>query len=405
MKKLVLDFGHGATNSEGVYDPGACGNGLQEADLVLDIGERVQAKLAPYDVDVQICPRSDSLKERADFANNLGADFFCSIHIDAGGGTGFESYVYSGASGTTRQLQDIIHNEIMAYLAPLGVADRGRKQANYAVLRLTKMSAILLENLFVDNTQDATRLKDDTFLDGHSNAIAWALVVALGLQLKQKQPEQPMEQAGTIATGQPAATLAQAREFLQQVAPDWALMADLYYSIGPKYNIRPDVALCQACKETGYFRFGGAVTADKNNFCGLKVVTAAGDTPADHATFADRATGVEAHVQHLAAYFTMDPIANLVDPRFEVVAKVHGRGKLKYVEDLGGKWAPNKQYGESIVHDYLDKLLAVVVPAADPAPDPCSGCVKVRELQEQLNRYRQAVDIVTAALEKVKGAG
>ncbi|UTR13507.1 peptidoglycan-binding protein [Salipaludibacillus sp. LMS25] len=54
--------------------------------------------------------------------------------------------------------------------------NRGEKQANFAVLRLTNMSAILTENGFIDNASDANKLKDDKFLDkiaeGHVNAIA-----------------------------------------------------------------------------------------------------------------------------------------------------------------------------------------------------------------------------------------
>jgi N-acetylmuramoyl-L-alanine amidase len=190
-KIIVLDPGHGGTNSSGVYDPGACGNGMREADLTLDIVTRTQSKLVPYDVDVRIGPRADSLAERAAFANNLKADFLCAIHINAGGGTGFESYIYDNAPGTSGQLQNIIHSEIMAYLVTLGVANRGKKSANFAVLRETNMPAVLLENLFIDNTQDANLLKDNDFMDGLANAIAWALVVALGLKLKQVAPIPP----------------------------------------------------------------------------------------------------------------------------------------------------------------------------------------------------------------------
>nr|WP_315990580.1 N-acetylmuramoyl-L-alanine amidase [Desulforamulus aquiferis] len=39
-----------------------------------------------------------SLNSRAVFANNLRADLYVSIHINAGGGAGFESYIYNGPS-------------------------------------------------------------------------------------------------------------------------------------------------------------------------------------------------------------------------------------------------------------------------------------------------------------------
>lgn len=182
MKIIVGDAGHGGK------DPGACGNGLKEADITIDLIERIQTKLAPYDVDFLIGPRSDNLQERADFANQLNADYFLSIHVNAGGGTGFESYVYTDASEESRQLRDVVHDAITSgFLVDQGVVDRGRKQDNFAVLRETNMPAVLLENLFIDNEQDAAKLMDDAFLNGLANEIAWGLVKALGL--KRKTPE------------------------------------------------------------------------------------------------------------------------------------------------------------------------------------------------------------------------
>lgn len=42
-----------------------------------------------------------------------------------------------------------------------------------------------------------------------------------------------------------------------------------YYDEAGREGIRPDVALCQALKETGYFAYGGDVSPEQNNFCGL----------------------------------------------------------------------------------------------------------------------------------------
>ncbi len=184
----------------------------------------------------------------------------------------------------------------------------------------------------------------------------------------------------TPIMGEAVASLPQAREWLRQRAPDWVLMADLYWSIAPKYDVRPDVALAQAAKETGFFRFGGLVKPEQNNFCGLAAtgVASDGNTPlrgADSsrvrfeagvhgAIFADRATGVEAHVQHLYAYATTKPLpenTTLYSPRFALVR----RGSAQYVELLGAAenpagagWAyPGVDYGKSIVRDYLQPMI------------------------------------------------
>ena len=42
-------------------------------------------------------------------------------------------------------------------------------------------------------------------------------------------------------------------------------LVDLYYAEGEREGIRPDIALCQAYKETGYFKYGGDVLPEQNN--------------------------------------------------------------------------------------------------------------------------------------------
>ncbi|MCR8849950.1 N-acetylmuramoyl-L-alanine amidase [Rossellomorea sp. SC111] len=180
MPIIVLDPGHGGT------DPGAMGNGLQEKNLTLTIGLKVKQLLeANYSVDVRLTRETDryvGLSERADFANAPGALYFVSLHHNAGGGTGFESYIYPGTSSSeTGRRQDIMHKEIMNFLSGYGLRDRGQKEANFAVLRETAMPAILLENLFIDSVNDANLLKDPTFITGLSNAIASGVGKALNL--------------------------------------------------------------------------------------------------------------------------------------------------------------------------------------------------------------------------------
>lgn len=391
MKKLVLDPGHSGS------DPGAVGNGIQEKDVNLDLANRVAAKLSGYDVEVTLTHTADvdmELDERCKIANSLGADYFCSLHSNAGGGTGFESYVYTQASGITRQMQDVVHEKVAAYYTSQGLADRGRKQANFFVLRETGMPAILLENLFVDNPADAEKLKDAAFLDGLAGAIAQGLAAALGLS--EKAPETPQE--GTPIAGPARVALDQARAWANSrvATPDFVEVAALYWELAPSLGIRPEAAYAQAAKETGFGRFGGVITRDYNNWCGLKTEQGGGNyDPAAHQRFPDDRAGVLAHLQHLAAYAGLPVAGEIVDPRYKWVKK----GCAPTVEALGGKWAPSPDYGLSIVRDYLAGMLDT------PAPDPCAGCAKVRELQEKLDRYRQAVDDAAAALDKVKGVG
>lgn len=178
MTLVILDAGHGG------YDPGADGYGLIEKNLTLDLTLRVAQQLrCESNLDVRLTREDDTfleLSERADVANQAGADYFVSLHHNAGGGNGFESYVYPGTSDdATGQKRHAVHEVMVSFLSQYDVPDRGEKEANFAVLRETKMSAVLLENLFLDSPKDADLLKKPDFLQGLSEAIASGIKSAL----------------------------------------------------------------------------------------------------------------------------------------------------------------------------------------------------------------------------------
>ncbi|MQR94339.1 N-acetylmuramoyl-L-alanine amidase family protein [Fictibacillus phosphorivorans] len=171
MVKIFIDPGHGGT------DPGGVGNNLTEKALTLKIGIRIRdILLAEYNnVSILLSRTSDvtkSLTERTDAANAWGADFFLSIHINAGGGTGYEDYIYPGSTAPTTTYQDYLHAEI---LKVVNFSDRGQKTANFHVLRESNMPALLTENGFIDNVNDANKLKTTSFIEsiarGHVNGI------------------------------------------------------------------------------------------------------------------------------------------------------------------------------------------------------------------------------------------
>lgn len=158
--KIMIDPGHGGR------DTGAVGNGLQEKDVTLTIAGHIRDFLLDEykNVDIRMTRDSDvfvALSERAEMANQWNADYFMSIHVNAGGGTGFESYIHTTRTTGSVQAQDVIHPAI---INAIEVRDRGKKDANFAVLRETRMPAILTENLFVDHLNDAVLLKDPSFL-------------------------------------------------------------------------------------------------------------------------------------------------------------------------------------------------------------------------------------------------
>lgn len=123
-----------------------------------------------------------------------------------------------------------------------------------------------------------------------------------------------------------------------------------YYEEAGREGIRPDVALCQALKETGFFAYGGDVSPKQNNFCGL----GATGNREPGASFATPQLGVRAHIQHLMAYATQErPHGAIVDPRYEHIAAnrpdIHGH--ITKWTGLNGVWAvPGTRYGQEILY-------------------------------------------------------
>jgi N-acetylmuramoyl-L-alanine amidase len=197
---VVLDAGHGGK------DPGAQYDNLNEKNIVLTITKLVRDHLTRnFKVDVVLTRTTDefvSLRRRAEIANQRGADLFVSIHVNAGGGTGFESYIYSGTTNPrTPQYQDILHEHITDLLRKYNVNNRGQKKANFAVLRETTMPAVLLELLFIDSPQDRQLLTSDTFLKNVAAAISIGIADVLDLPEKSRVSSSSGGQATPIPTG------------------------------------------------------------------------------------------------------------------------------------------------------------------------------------------------------------
>jgi len=124
--------------------------------------------------------------------------------------------------------------------------------------------------------------------------------------------------------------------------PDYArMLASHYVNEAAFEGINHDVAFTQMCLETGFLSYGGLVLPEWNNFCGLGAIGP--EQPG--LIFPDPQTGVRAHIQHLKAYATEEPLnGELVDPRYKYVRK----GSSPTIDGLSGTWATDRQYSVKI---------------------------------------------------------
>ncbi|MGM9968421.1 MAG: N-acetylmuramoyl-L-alanine amidase [Rummeliibacillus sp.] len=183
MVKIYIDPGHGGKDS------GTVGNGLKEKDFTLKIAKRIRELLARYkNVSTKMSRTGDtfpSLSARTNEANAWGADFFLSIHINAGGGQGYEDYIYTSTNQVTKKYQDNIHTEILKLV---DLKDRGQKTGNLHVLRESTMPALLTENGFIDNVSDASKLKKSAFIENLAQGHVNGIVKSFNLKRKEEVP-------------------------------------------------------------------------------------------------------------------------------------------------------------------------------------------------------------------------
>ena len=167
--------------------------------------------------------------------------------------------------------------------------------------------------------------------------------------------------ADTSIIGTPIATQQQCVKYLLRNNPNPNLKVSAeeivayYYEEGSREGIRPDVAFAQALKETGFFRYGGDVIPEQNNYCGLG--TTGGGVKGEF--FSTPQLGVRAHIQHLLAYSsTRRPTMPIVDPRYSIVRQAYGSRTLGNWQDLNGRWAvPGRYYGQEILSMFKDILI------------------------------------------------
>lgn len=190
MFKLALGAGHGfATAGK------RCLDGTPEWWLNDRICDKVEALLAGYE-GVAVLRLDDSddgaddiaLASRVNRANGWGADFYLSVHhnagINGGKGGGIVAYCHPKAGKDTFEWRDELYEALIDHTGLRGNRANPRATANHYVTRESQMPAVLLELGFMDSTTDLPQILSEEYADECAAAIVEVIVRKAGLAKK-----------------------------------------------------------------------------------------------------------------------------------------------------------------------------------------------------------------------------
>lgn len=184
---ICIDAGHGA------HDPGACGNGLEEKDINLQLALLLNKKLKSIGVETSMVRNDDtfmSINKRVAFANP--SDLLISIHCNSGSetSTGFETWVSKGSPGSTKEMAHTIHYNVHQATKKWIERDRGLKlrpdsgKEKLGVLTDTKCHAVLIECGFISNPSEAKVLINKEYQEALTDALVISVIEIFKLNVK-----------------------------------------------------------------------------------------------------------------------------------------------------------------------------------------------------------------------------
>lgn len=175
---IIVDAGHGGKDTGAMSKK----NAYEEKKLTLETAFLVADSLKQLGYRTTLTRKEDvfvPLDTRAEIANAIEGDLFVSIHYNYSSNQdveGIEVYYYK--ENKTPSSQRIIQskelgNEVLKkIIKQTGAESRGIKQANFAVVRETKMPAILIEAGFLSNPKERKKIQDSKYLQQLAKSIA-----------------------------------------------------------------------------------------------------------------------------------------------------------------------------------------------------------------------------------------
>ena len=169
-------------------------NETKEWTLNDRIADKVEKLLAGYTgwelirTDDTTGKKDIGLASRTNAANNFKADFYLSIHhnagINGGAGGGIMAYVFTNASIESVEWQKAIYDALIEKTGLKGNRSNPLCKSNLHECRETNMPAVLLELGFMDSKTDVPVILTEYFADQCAAAIVEVLVARGKLEKK-----------------------------------------------------------------------------------------------------------------------------------------------------------------------------------------------------------------------------
>ena len=250
MSKIVIDAGHGKNTSGKRCLKSLDQNETREWVLNARVADALETYLlsaghTTLRVDDTSGKTDVSLATRVKMANEWKADYYASIHHNAGinGGTGGGTVVfaYPGASGETTKTQEAIYKHTIARAGLKGNRSDGTITADFYVLRKTIMPASLIECGFMDSAIDIKYILNPE----------WSRKIALGIA------EGICEVfGGTVKEERKTTKVMSAKSFDENFAGTYiATIADLKLRVGAndKYDVIDSIPKNRKVQCYGYY--------------------------------------------------------------------------------------------------------------------------------------------------------
>lgn len=207
MFKLALNAGHYMGTAGKRCSKSLDKNETREWWLNNRICDKIEEKLKAYDgyqllrIDDTTGATDVELSKRTTKANSWGADFYLSIHHNAGiyggNGGGVVAYVYTKVDDTTKAWQKELYDAIISKTGLKGNRSTPLASSNLYECRKTTMPCVLLECGFMDSKVDVPIILSEDYAEKVASACV-EVIVAKG-KLTKKKIETPAPAPKTIS--------------------------------------------------------------------------------------------------------------------------------------------------------------------------------------------------------------